>query len=155
MAERTLVQKLGLKPGMVACKVNAPPEYQELVQEADVDWLDHMVLEAEFIHVFTTTIDELWALVQAGKYHMSVSGALWISWPKKASGIESSISFGVCTPVRAGCRPGGYQGVFGGPGMVRTEICLPEKRPRKNLKSNRQGIPAIHTMIRLTKLKRC
>ena len=95
MAERTLVQKLGLKPGMVACKVNAPPEYQELVQEADVDWLDHMVLEAEFIHVFTTTIDELWALVQAGKYHMSVSGALWISWPKKASGITSSLSFGV------------------------------------------------------------
>lgn len=94
MAQRTLAQKLGLKPNILACVINAPPHYAALVSDVDVELHPTLQYSADFIHMFPGSTQELWVLMQAGKHHMAVDGALWISWPKKASGIKSSLSFG-------------------------------------------------------------
>ena len=93
MAERTLAQKLGLKPGLVACVINAPPHYSDLVSDADVALHETMYPSADFIHAFARGTVELCDLVQAAKCCMAVDGMLWISWPKKASGVDSALSF--------------------------------------------------------------
>lgn len=95
MAERTLAQKLGLKPDMVACVINAPKHYPELVADAQVEFHALMKPSADFIHVFASDTVELWELVQVGKHCLDPNGALWISWPKKASGVETPLSFSV------------------------------------------------------------
>lgn len=94
MAQRTLAQKLGLKPTILACVMNAPPHYAALVSDVDVELHPTLQDSADFIHAFASSTEDLWVLMQAGKHHMAVDGALWISWPKKASGVKSSLSFG-------------------------------------------------------------
>ena len=95
MAVRTLAQKLGLKPDLIACVINAPTHYADLVRDAEVHLHSNLQQSADFIHVFSKNRHEFWFLVHAGKQHMSVNGALWISWLKKASGVESELSFSV------------------------------------------------------------
>ena len=93
MAARTLAQKLGLKPGLVACVINAPPHYRDLVPDVEVEFLDKLQPSADFIHAFASGTAELWDLMQAGKHCMAIDGSLWISWPKKASGVSTPLSF--------------------------------------------------------------
>ena len=93
MATRTLVQKLGLKPGMVACVLNPPPNYDALVEEAQVTIHPEPVPDADFVHVFAESRDMLWGLLELGRRCVRPTGMLWISWPKKASGVVSDLSF--------------------------------------------------------------
>jgi len=93
MAVRTLAQKLGLKPGLVVCVINAPRHYPALVADAEVELLDKLQPSADFVHAFARDAAELWNLIEAGRHCLAADGALWISWPKKASGVPSGLSF--------------------------------------------------------------
>ena len=95
MAERTLAQKLGLKPGLTACVLNAPAHYDALVYDANTPLYKEPRSSAEFIHVFAEDTQTLWLLIDVAKSCLTKHGALWLSWPKKASGAQTDLSMDV------------------------------------------------------------
>lgn len=85
-----LAEKLGLKEGMTAFVMFEPVGYAIMAKSVsdfsdipdNVDWIQAFFEESEVMY---DVIGEL-----AGK--LQKSGQLWISWPKKASGIRSDLS---------------------------------------------------------------
>jgi hypothetical protein len=89
-----LGKKLGIKPGMLIRAVHPPSDYIAIVgalpadtriAKRDVDGLD-------LVHVFTKDPSELLQLLIRYKDKIKQAGVIWVSWPKKASGIPSEIS---------------------------------------------------------------
>ncbi|ELR70345.1 hypothetical protein C900_04030 [Fulvivirga imtechensis AK7] len=86
-----LAKKLGIKNGFKVLIVNQPDHYFDLfdnfpeVEEGD----EHEVLD--FIHFFTTGKDELEEQLRFLKERMKKDGMLWVSWPKKASRIPTTV----------------------------------------------------------------
>ena len=48
--------------------------------------------ELDLVHLFTKTRSELIKLIDRHKTKIKQNGAIWVSWPKKASGIPSEIT---------------------------------------------------------------
>ncbi len=46
----------------------------------------------ELVHLFTTSRSELIDLLVRYKARIKQDGAIWVSWPKKASGVPSEIA---------------------------------------------------------------
>ncbi len=95
MAPRTLATKLGLKAGMRAYTVNAPSHYHELIADAPVIPKAEAISEADFVHLFCDRQGHLLMLLEAAIPTLASSGMLWISWPKKISGVRTDLSMGV------------------------------------------------------------
>jgi Protein of unknown function (DUF3052) len=89
-----LAKKLGIKAGMVVRAVNAPGDYSALVNP----WPDDVVLasttakELDLVHIFTKSRSELHRTLVTYHTRIKQSGMIWVSWPKKASGIPSEVS---------------------------------------------------------------
>lgn len=47
----------------------------------------------DFIHIFVKSQNELHASFVMAKSKLSASGMLWVSWPKKTSGVETDLDF--------------------------------------------------------------
>lgn len=85
-----LVKKLGIKEGDEVLFINEPDHYFGLldvlpeVKEASND--------ADFIHLFTKKHARLRAELPNLKKRLKKTGMLWISWPKKTSGVSTDLS---------------------------------------------------------------
>lgn len=80
-----LWKKLGLKAGMAACVIGAPPDYDALIAGGpDVIW-GPLRQGAGFIHLFTPFRAEFEDILRACLPLMACDGMIWVSWPKKAS----------------------------------------------------------------------
>lgn len=105
-SQRSLVEKLGIKPGTRIAIVDAPREYSKTLGKlpAGVTVANVARGPLPFIHFFvvdrTVLEKQLPALVRA----LEPAGALWISWPKKASGVATDVTEDV---VRAVALPTG------------------------------------------------
>lgn len=87
------MRKLGIKPDYRVAVWNAPDDYWELLgnlpegcREAEPG--DH---DIEFCHVFALDEEDLVAGLAAAKRSMATDGMVWLSWPKKASGVETEL----------------------------------------------------------------
>jgi hypothetical protein len=89
-----LGKKLGIKPGILIRVVDPPIDYLSLVgplpeetkiAPSDVNGLD-------LVHVFTTKRSGLLKAITRYKEKIKPAGAIWVSWPKKASGIPSEVT---------------------------------------------------------------
>jgi len=91
---RPLAAKLGLKPGLAAAVVGAPAGYRR----THGPWPSHLVARTaghkpfDFVQFFTKSRRELAARLPALKRALAPAGALWISWPKKASGVATDVT---------------------------------------------------------------
>ena len=91
-----LARKLGLKPGMRVRLLDAPEHYWSLFGD-DAETLDLILLEAgddapaDFIHAFATDADTLGAHLETARSHLAPDGLVWVSWPKKSSGMATEI----------------------------------------------------------------
>ncbi len=91
---KPLAQKLGIKPGQRACALHAPPGYAQLLSAPDgVDWQPELggPHSLDFIHYFSMEAAGLVADFPALKAGLAYDGTLWISWPKKASGVQTDL----------------------------------------------------------------
>lgn len=90
-----LVKKLGLKPGQRACILGAPPGYLELLGElpAQVTLTTRLgkPQSLDLVHFFVLQTGQLQAKFAGLKAVIRFDGSLWISWPKKASGVKSDL----------------------------------------------------------------
>lgn len=92
-----LGKKLGLKDGMRALLVNLPAHLTEIggfpgFVGVDRDGPQETVCVYDYVHVFETERLRLEGLVPALRASMKPDGTLWISWPKKASKVPTTIT---------------------------------------------------------------
>lgn len=91
-----LARKLGLKEGMRVRLIDPPGGYWELIDPKGRagDPADRFRLgasPADFQHLFATRRDTLERSLADARRHMTPSGTVWVSWPKKSSGVASEI----------------------------------------------------------------
>ena len=91
-----LGRKLGLKDGMRIRLVSEPQHYWTLFgPEVDPEALTVLSprsrAEAEFTHLFATSLDALRKGLARARKGMTTDGMIWVSWPKQSSSLESAI----------------------------------------------------------------
>jgi hypothetical protein len=105
-SHRSLVEKLGIKPGMRIAILHSPRGYRatlgKLPPGVTVTAVARGVLP--LIHFFTADRAFLERQLPALLRALARDGALWVSWPKKASGVPTDITEDV---VRAVALPTG------------------------------------------------
>jgi len=89
-----LARKLGLKPGLTAFFHDAPPAVLRELKAAlaDVTLVRSLQPELDFILGFASSKSALTRNFAAWKKHLAKSGGLWVSWPKRTSGIETDLT---------------------------------------------------------------
>lgn len=90
-----LVKKLGMKAGSKVLFMKEPDHYFTLLGEVpSVERLhsDAISNEIDFVHLFSTSQEELFPLLNELKDRINKSGVIWVSWPKKASKILTDLS---------------------------------------------------------------
>ncbi|MBW1296994.1 DUF3052 domain-containing protein [Aquimarina litoralis] len=87
-----LAKKLGIKTGNTILLYNAPDHYWDLFSDTPDDLKElHDIVkeEADFIHIFCKTKEELEKVIPEYKIGLKKTGMLWVSWPKGASKIPT------------------------------------------------------------------
>jgi len=90
---KPLWQKLGLKPGQRVWLGNAPAQYWDWCgfDSAGVAIAGAAARNFNFGHLFVTTRAQLAAEIARAARKLDAGGMLWISWPKKSSGVTSDL----------------------------------------------------------------
>ncbi len=95
-----LVKKLGLKPGLNVAFVNAPSGYaNELDLPADVTINSRSGKPLDFAQLFVKSEKELITKFTEYAKRLNASGMLWVSWPKKSSGVPTDLSENVVREI--------------------------------------------------------
>jgi hypothetical protein len=102
-----LAQKLGIKARTKVAVLNAPAGYRNLLAPlpADVSFTDKATAGAGFIHLFVSERRILEKELKRLRKLIDDAGVLWVSWPKKSSGLGSDITEDV---IREVCLPLGF-----------------------------------------------
>ncbi|MBN3581343.1 DUF3052 family protein [Algoriphagus aestuarii] len=90
-----LAKKLGIKEGFLVQVLFFPKPYSEFFSDLPSNFKLELhqpfSQEADLIHAFVLDEEELEiSFVHASK-HLKKNGAIWISWPKKTSGIQTRV----------------------------------------------------------------
>jgi len=102
-----LPQKLGIKPGMKVAALNPPPGYRKLLAPLPpgVSFTDRASAGSKFVHLFVKERTTLEKELKRLRKLLDDAGVLWVSWPKKSSGVATDITENV---IREVCLPLGF-----------------------------------------------
>ncbi len=84
-----LIQKLGYLPGQAVDTVDAPEWFLEYLRGNGIH--THATLPTEWLHLFMTSAYRLERFLEHLKFN-EIQKGMWISWPKKGSGINTDIA---------------------------------------------------------------
>ena len=89
-----LAKKLGIKPGWWIRLINAPANYDSLVDPlpAGVRILEGARERVDMIHFFTSRAAELSRHLPKLREQIEEDGTIWISWPKRTSGQPTDMT---------------------------------------------------------------
>jgi len=90
-----LWKKLGYKAGVSAYVEGEPGNYISLLTlpaDVVVTWLPRAKSEMEFVHLFATSASQLKSKLESVRKRIVPGGVIWVSWPKKSSGVTSDIT---------------------------------------------------------------
>lgn len=92
-SETPLAKKLGFKDGMRVL-VQAMPETvrAEIEGEAQPEFVEKAAIGLPAAHLFVTEAEVLRAKLDQLHKIIARDGMIWVSWPKRASGVETDIS---------------------------------------------------------------
>jgi len=90
----SLPQKLGIKPGLTVVAINPPANYRKLLGQLPdhVNFSNRVTANSMFVHLFTTKRSELERRLSILRNKLSDNGTIWVSWPKKSSGISTDVT---------------------------------------------------------------
>jgi hypothetical protein len=95
-----LVKKLGIKPGANIVFINAPPDYaSELDLPGDVTVNSRSSKPLDLAQLFVKRETELKRKFSEYAKRLGASGMLWVSWPKKNSGVSTDLSENVVREI--------------------------------------------------------
>jgi hypothetical protein len=91
---RSLVEKLGIKPRTRIAIINPPRGFRATLGALPEGVTVVAALRGPlpFIHFFAVSRDVLASRLPALLQALEPAGALWISWPKKTSGVPTDIT---------------------------------------------------------------
>ena len=89
-----LAKKLGFKDGYRIRIKNAPADYLDLVspRPENVQISKSIRKNIDIFHFFTRSSSELASQLPKLMSAIQQNGMIWISWPKKSSGVSSSVT---------------------------------------------------------------
>jgi hypothetical protein len=93
-SRKALVQKLGIKPGFRIFVVDSPTDYRDIVGALP----DRVTIVARpepplgMVHLFATKAAGLAGRLRIYRDVIAPDGMIWVSWPKKASGVATDLS---------------------------------------------------------------
>jgi hypothetical protein len=94
-SETPLWKKLGYRPGIVARVESAPSGYVaslDLPADLAPKWSSRVGRDTELVHLFVTRGDALAKRLQALRTAIPSDCTIWVSWPKKSSGMPSDLT---------------------------------------------------------------
>ena len=93
-SKRTLVEKLGIKPGARVLLIDAPEDYLETLDELPprTHIVDDLEAQLDFIQYFTKDLNGLELAFPDLKNSLKEDGMIWISWPKGASKVKTDLN---------------------------------------------------------------
>jgi hypothetical protein len=102
-----LPQKLGIKEGMIVVAIKPPENYRKLLGEipSGVNFATRPVGNTKFVHLFATRRNELAQELSILRRKIAEDAAVWVSWPKKSSGVATDVTEDV---IRAVALPIGF-----------------------------------------------
>jgi hypothetical protein len=86
-----LVQKLGIKPGHKMKVVNEPDGYWDWISPIPEGATVATKAPFDFVHLFVTSRKKYETEVLKLRDKLKPDGMIWISWPKKASKVETDM----------------------------------------------------------------
>jgi hypothetical protein len=88
-----LVKKLGILPGMTLQVVDAPAPYEQIVDAlpTGLRFVTRATASTQFVHLFVRESARLAKLLTNLRAHLPAAAVVWVSWPKKASGVVTDI----------------------------------------------------------------
>lgn len=96
-----LAKKLGIKDGMRLIALNAPDGYQSwlagLPKSASIS--PALTSPVAAVHLFETRRSSLSKRLRALRSRLQSDGFIWVSWPKRTSGMETDITEDVIREV--------------------------------------------------------
>jgi hypothetical protein len=103
-SKRTLVEKLGIKPGTQVVVLGAPVTFSSLLGTlpTGATLRSRLPRSAAFIHQFARRRHDLMADFPRLARALTDQGALWISWPKQASGVDTDLNENVVREIGLG-----------------------------------------------------
>jgi hypothetical protein len=89
-----LPQKLGIKPGFALCVRGAPDAYASIVAPlpAGVTIGAKVTARTDLVHIFSTARAKLATELASARKKLRDDAMIWISWPKKSSGVSTDIT---------------------------------------------------------------
>ena len=102
-----LPQKLGIKPGTIVVAIAAPENYRKLLGQipSGVNFATRPVGNTKFIHLFVKERRVLQTELESLRRKIAEDAAVWVSWPKKSSGVPTDVTEDV---IRAVALPIGF-----------------------------------------------
>jgi hypothetical protein len=100
-SRRSLVDKLGIRPGTSVLILEAPKGYAKTLGPLPKDVTAFRAPRPglDVIHLFITRRADLERRFAALHKALAPAGMLWISWPKKVSGVATDVSEDVVRQV--------------------------------------------------------
>ncbi len=98
---KALGQKLGFKAWSRVKTRNAPAHYLQLLGPLppDVQISPRIRKPVDVVHVFAIARAQLVAELKRAMHEIEQDGAVWVSWPKKSSGVRTDITEDVIREV--------------------------------------------------------
>jgi hypothetical protein len=97
-----LWKKLGYKSGAASYVDGAPDGYAgalNLPREIEVHWLERVRPGMNFVHLFATSAAVLRKKLGSYRKAIAADGVIWVSWPKKSSGVVTDVTEDVVRDV--------------------------------------------------------
>ena len=94
-----LFKKLGIKLGTEVAMINAPANFEALLQGLPLDVALARELTSQptwdVIILFAASAKQLHRSFPACQKRLNTAGGLWLAWPKRASGMETDLNEGI------------------------------------------------------------
>jgi hypothetical protein len=96
-----LAQKLGIKAGQKVATIGGPAGYRKLLAPLPeaVSFSTNIAAGATFIHLFVSERKTLEKELKRLRKMIADTGTLWVSWPKKSSGVTTEVTEDVIRDV--------------------------------------------------------
>ncbi len=90
-----LWKKLGYKTGLTCYVDGAPNQYLSLLSlpvDVELFWLAGPESRVKFVHLFVSDTSRLNKKLETYRRKIAPDGVIWVSWPKKTSGVATDIT---------------------------------------------------------------
>ena len=93
-SDKAVMQKLGVKPGFRIFVDGAPSAYRKIVGSLPADVMVKSALKppVDMVHVFVEQTAGLAGKLRRYRAAIVPNGMIWVSWPKKSSGLATDLS---------------------------------------------------------------